>query len=263
MLVATTTLIIGFSRLGMPGRFAAGLILLVISGAAWVGFIQIEKWAEAPILDPQVLFNRTFLTAAVTSFLSFFGMLGIMAYSPIFVQSVMQISPSISGSMLTPFSMIVAFIGIPTGFILARTRKYKWIYNTGYTLATLAMLAMWRFTAETPAWWYVLVTSLAGIGIGAVGTLNTLVAQFAVPRRLLGVAVGGIFFFQMVGIAIAPAILGLVLNRAPDLESGLKQVFLVGALAMAISLLLIITIPELSLAAEKSEPKLQPASLEG
>jgi MFS family permease len=115
------------------------------------------------------------------------------------------------------------------------------------------MFAMWQFSATTPVWWYVLVTSLAGFGIGAFGTINTLVAQFAVAKRLLGVAVGAMFFFLMVGLSVAPAILGLVLNSAQDTESGLRLVFLVGAVAMLISLLLIITIPEMSLAVETSE----------
>jgi MFS family permease len=77
--------------------------------------------------------------------------------------------------------------------------------------------------------------------------VNAVVAQFAVPKELLGVAVGAIFFFQMVGIAVAPAVLGFVQNSAPDLESGLKLVFLVGAIAAAVALLLIVTIPEISL----------------
>jgi MFS family permease len=257
VLIATTTLIFGVSRLGMPGKLGVGVGLLVISTLVWIGFIQIEKKTQVPILDPQVLFNRTFLTAAVTSLLSYFGVVGVVAYSPIFVQSVMKLNPTISGSMQTPYTTIVAFIGIPAGFLLARTQKYKWIYNIGYALVTISMFAMWRFTAATPVWWFVLVTSLAGFGIGAIGTINTLVAQFAAPQRLLGAAVGAIFFFQMVGISVAPAILGLVQNIAPDIEAGLKLVFLVGAVAMLISLLIILTIPELPLdpgATKKSEP---------
>lgn len=250
MLVATTTLILGFSWIGQPARVVSGVVLLVISIAAWWGFIAIEKKAEAPILDPQVLFNRTFFTAAAASLFSFFGLLGIMAYSPIFVQEVMAISPAVSGSMLTPFTMLVAFMGIPGGILLARTGKYKWMYKVGYVIVTLALFAMWQFTAVTPVWLFVLVTAVAGFGLGAIPTINTLVAQFAVPRRLLGVAVGAIFFFQMVGLAVAPSILGLAQNSAPNLEEGLKLVFLVGAIAMTIAFLLILTIPEVSMDVE-------------
>jgi MFS family permease len=105
----------------------------------------------------------------------------------------------------------------------------------------------WRFTAATPVWLYILVTSVAGLGLGVIPTGNTLVAQFAVPRRLLGVAVSAIFFFQMIGISVAPALLGIAQNSASDLESGLKMVFLVGAITMLISLLIIRTIPEVSM----------------
>jgi len=246
MAIATTTLIVGFSRVGVPGQIGFGAILLIISTIAWISFIQIEKRAEAPILDPQVLFNRTFMTAAGAGMLSFFGTLGIVAYSPIFVQDVMRASPTISGSMLTPYTVLVAFMGIPAGFLIAKTKRYKWMYLIGYPIVTLSLFMMWRFTASTPIWLYVLVTGVAGFGLGVIPTVNTLVAQFAVPRRLLGVAVGAIFFFQMIGIAVAPAILGLAQSSAPDVESGLKLVFLTGAIAMSISLLLITTIPEIS-----------------
>jgi MFS family permease len=253
MVLAITTLIIGLSWLGEPHKFGMGTILLVISLAAWVAFIQIENRAEAPILDPQIFLYRTFMTAAGAGFLSIFGMLGIVAYSPIFVQDVMSVSPTVSGSMLTPYTTLVAFLGIPAGLFLARTKKYKGIYTVGFAVVTLAMFVMWGLTADSPIWMYVLVTSLAGFGLGVIPTISTLVAQFAVPKRLLGVAVGAIFFFQMLGIAVAPAILGLVLNNAPNLESGLKLVFLVGALTMLVGLLMILTIPEISMEAEVPE----------
>ncbi|MCO5185821.1 MAG: MFS transporter [Anaerolineae bacterium] len=246
MAVATTTLITGFSQVGVPGQTAVGGLLLIASAIAWAIFVQIEKRAEASILDPQVLFNRTFMTAAITGMLSFFGVLGIVAYSPIFVQDVMGISPAVSGTMLTPYTVIVAFMGIPAGFLIAKTKRYKWMYLIGYPIVTLSLFAMWRFSAATPIWLFVLITSVAGFGLGVIPTVNTLVAQFAVPRRLLGVAVGAIFFFQMIGIAVAPAILGLAQSSAPDLESGLNLVFLTGALAMTISTLLIATIPQIS-----------------
>ena len=221
--------------------------MIIASIVAWIGFITVEKKAEAPILDLQVLFNRTFITAASSAFMSFFGLLGVMIYSPIFAQSVMGVSPTVSGTMLTPFSMLMAFMGIPVGFLLAKTKKYKWMYISGYSALTIAMSIMWGFTAKTPIWLFVVTTSLVGFGNGFIPTINTLVAQYAVPKRLLGVAVGAMFFFVMIGMAIAPAILGLAQNSVPDLEAGLKLVFLVGAVAMVVSLLMILTIPEVSM----------------
>ena len=258
MVMASATLIFGFSWVGDPKKVGLGISLIVISIVAWAGFISIEKKVESPILELQVLFNRTFITAACSAFMSFFGLLGVMIYSPIFAQSIMGVSPTVSGTMLTPFSMLMAFMGIPVGFVLAKTKKYKWMYISGYSALTIAMFIMWRFTAETPIWLFVVTTSLVGFGNGFIPTINTLVAQFAVPKRLLGVSVGAMFFFVMMGMAIAPAILGLAQNSVPDLEAGLKLVFLVGAVAMVISLLMIVTIPEVSMdveIADKHVPK--------
>lgn len=250
MVIAVTTLMFGISALGQSDTMVWSLLLLLVSVAAWIGFVAVENRAQAPILDPQVLFNRTFITAAGAGFFSFFAMIGVMAYAPIFAQSVMGVSPTTSGSMLTPFYVILAVMGIIAGFLLAQTERYRWLYNIAYILVTIAMFVMWRFSAETPIWLYVIATSVAGLGLGAIGTLNTLVAQFAVPKRLLGVAVGAIFFFQMIGLAVAPAILGLAQNSVPDLEVGLQRVFFVGAVATVVSLLLIITIPEIPMDAE-------------
>lgn len=257
MVVASATLIIGVSWLGAPPRQGAGLALTVVSIAAWAGFIAVEKKSEAPILDPQVLFNRTFMTAAAAGFMSIFSLLGVMIYSPVFAQSVMGVSPTVSGSMLTPFSMLFAFMGIPAGFALAKTRKYKWMYILGYAILVASMFVMWRFTKDTPIWLFVLITALVGFSNGVMPTINTLVGQFAVPRRLLGVAIGAMFFFVMMGMAIAPAILGLAQNSVPDLEAGLKRVFLVGAVTMVVSFLLVLTIPEVPLEGGAEE---QPAS---
>ncbi|MDW8276903.1 MAG: MFS transporter [Anaerolineales bacterium] len=253
MVFATSTLIFGVSWLGEDGKSGMGAFLLLLSLAAWIGFLRIEKRAEAPILDPQILASRTFLTAAGTGLLSFFGTVSILAYSPIFVQEVMRVSPTVNGSMLTPYTVLAAFIGLPVGFWLSKTKKYKGVYVIGYALATLSLLMLWQLTAESPAWFYVLATSLAGLGLGALPMLNTLVAQFAVPRRLLGSAVGAVFFFQMVGIAVAPSLLGLLQRSAPTLEEGLKLVFLAGAIALLMGLLIILTIPQISMEGEPAE----------
>lgn len=243
LVIAAALMIFGVPNLGDPATRGLGIILTVASVAAFGAFYFVEKNAEAPVLDLRVLFNRTFITASMAGFFSLFGLLGIMIYGPVFAQEVMGVDPSTSGAIITPFSMLMTFMGIPAGFALAKTQTYKWMYNAGYTLLTVCMFVMWGFNADTPIWLFILVTGLAGFALGTIPTVNTLVAQFAVPVELLGVAVGAIFFFVMMGMAVGPAFLGLAQNAAPDMMGGLKNIFLVGAVLMAVSTLLIYTIP--------------------
>jgi MFS family permease len=180
----------------------------------WASFLWVEGKAEEPMLDPQVLTNRTFITAALAALMSFFGLIGIMAYYPLFLQGVQGTSATQSGQMITPFGVLMAFMGVPAGLLLARTKRYKWMYIAGYALLGAAMIGMVTFRVSTPIWLGITVTAVAGLGLGAIPTINTLVVQFAVPRRLLGAATGGIFFFVMMGMAIAPAILGSAMNAS-------------------------------------------------
>jgi len=315
MIVGSATMIVGFSWGGVnyPWLSVQVIGMLAVSVLSWAVFIWYEGRVEEPLLDPQVLTNRVFITAALAGFFSFFGLLGIMNYYPLFLQGVQGISATISGSMITPFAVLMAFMGVPAGILLGKTKKYKWMFVGGYGILCLAMFGMWTFNQSTPIWLGVLITALAGLGLGSIPTINTLVVQFALPKRLLGIAVGAIFFFVMMGMAIAPAILGSFMNSTyasalqaslpaalsqnldpaalaamtdsrvlltPEamaalessigdaalfeqavvairgaLEASLKSVFLIGAITMVVSFLMIITIPEVSMDAEVEDKR--------
>jgi MFS family permease len=317
--VASSSMILGFS---LADRYAWTskpiLGLLAISLIFWCLFFWIERRAEEPILDPQVFTNRTFLTCAVAALLSFFGFVGILNYYPLFLQGLQGTSATLSGKILTPFSMLMAFTGVPAGLLLAKTKRYKWMFVLGYGILTVSMYCMVTFDSETPLWLGVLVTGLGGLGLGSIPTINTLVVQFALPKRLLGVGIAAIFFVVALGNAITPAILGSVmnsmyakalqnslpheLNRIADeatlasladprvlmspqgvaalrdvvgrtgnhgsalfdqtvqavrgaLEAGLKMLFLIGAITMLVSFLIITTIPEISMDVEVRDKK--------
>jgi MFS family permease len=213
LLVACSCMIMGFSYTdSYPWVSFHVLGLLIISVVFWCLFINIERKVEEPLLDPQVFTNRTFLTAALAAFLSFFGFIGIMNYFPLFLQGVKGTSAQISGSMLTPFTVLMAFMGVPAGLLIAKTKRYKWMLITSYAVLTAAMFCMVFFSQSTPLWLGVVVMILGGIGVGSIPTTNILLVQFALPVRLRGVSVAAIFFIVALGMASAPAIMGPAMN---------------------------------------------------
>lgn len=315
LVAATSTMIVGFSWAGSSYAWGSVQVLglLFASCLFWGLFLRIEARASEPMLDPQVLLSRTFVTAAFSAFLSFFGLTAITAYYPLFVQGVQGAGATLSGQVMTPFSVLMAFMGVPAGLLLSRTRRYKWMYVGGYAILTIALVGLARFTNRTPIAWGFAVTTVAGLGLGTIPTINTLVAQYALPRRLLGAATGGIFFFVMLGRAISPALLGSAMNHAyidsltallpaippgqlddgiltsignprvllsapamaelegafrdlgdqgpalfqqvvaairASMQSALREVFLLGAVTMLATFLLVLTIPEIALDTE-------------
>ena len=310
--LATSTMILGFSWAGNTYAWASSQIigLLGVSTVFWAFFLRVEANAPEPMLDLGVLTNRTFITASVSTLMSFFGLTSIMVYYPLFLQGVQSHSATVSGKIITPFSILMAIMGVPAGFLIAKTKRYKWMFVGGYAILTIVLFGMVTLKFDSAIGWSILVTIAAGIGLGTIPTINALVVQYAVPKRLLGVATGGLYFFVMMGRSISPAILGSVLNTVYSrvltallpsslhqiigeialsslsnprvllsdvalaelrgvfngtgdqaatlfeqtvqsirsaLEAGLHVIFLIGAVTMLISFLLILTIPEISL----------------
>lgn len=237
--LASSTMILGFSWAGgmYPWGSPQVVGMLAASVVLWALFFWVEARAAEPMLDPQVLTNRTFITAAMAGLISFFGLTAVMVYFPLFLQGVQSLSATLSGQVVTPFSVLMAFMGVPAGLLLARTRRYKWMYIVGYGILTAAMFGMVALNSRTPLIWCFLLSTLAGLGLGAIPTINTLVAQYAVPRHLLGVATGAIYFFVMIGAAVSPAILGSAMNTTyakvldASLPPGLEEVIGKEALA--------------------------------
>jgi len=280
--------------------------LLMLSGVLWALFLVVEARTTEPMLDPHVLRNRTVLIASLSALLSTLGLTGMAAYYPLFLQAVQGGSATLAGKTMTPFNVLVSFMGVPAGLLLGRTRRYKWMYVGGYAILTVSLAALARFSAATPVAWGLAITALAGLGFGTIPTLNAMVVQYAVPRRLLGAAGGAFFFFVMMGRSVSPSILGSALDATfaralesqlpvsvverieatsagssagpgallseqskrefeadvcgPDsqdhttcediwsavrysLETALRRVFLLGAIAMSLSLLLVTLIP--------------------
>ncbi|MBN2243158.1 MAG: MFS transporter [Acidobacteria bacterium] len=230
--LASSLLIIGISLGGVTYPWGS-IRIIVLLGASlifWFLFFRAEYRAKEPVLDPLVLRNRSFNTIALVIVLSSFGNIGIMMYFPMFLQGVQGTSATLSGQIITPFSVLMAFIGIPVGYLIARTRRYKWLYVLGFAILTADMFGILLIGSETPIYWSVLAAALAGIGLGAVPTVNTVVVQNVVPKRLLGAAMGAVFFCLMMGVAICPAILGAAMNTtytktlAASLPDGLDRV---------------------------------------
>ncbi len=150
--IASSATILGLSFAGTtyPWGSIHVIGLLGVALLFWILFFRAENSAEEPIMDPQVFRNRTFLTVAVSGLMSFFGLMGMMMYFPVFLQGVQGISLVKSGYILTPNAVLMAFIGVPTGFILARTKRYKWMYIASYGVLTAVMVGIIFFNSSTP-----------------------------------------------------------------------------------------------------------------
>jgi len=214
IILASSALIFGISFAGTmyPWGSLPVIGLLGIAIIFGVLFLKTESKAPEPFMDLNLLKNRTFMTASMAGFLSFFGMMSMNLYLPLLLQGIRGISATMSGMIITPFSLLMAFIGVPTGFIIARTKRYKFLFIMGYAMVSAVMIGMIFFNQGTPIYLAWMATTLAGLGLGVIPTINTLLIQAAVPRKLMGSAMAVLFFSISIGMSMAPAVQGSAMN---------------------------------------------------
>jgi MFS family permease len=214
VVVASSAMILALSLAGTVYPWSSLQVsgLLAVSFVLWGLFLWTQARAAQPLLDPQVLHNRTFLLVLASGALSCFGQTAIMVYYPLFLQGVQGVSATQSGQILTPFGALMSFMGVPTGFLLARIKRCKRLFIMSYALLTVVMCGTIFFNAGMSIAWGIIIAALGGLGFGAIPTISTLTAQCVVPKRMLGVAMGVLFFNLTLSMTIAPAILGSAMN---------------------------------------------------
>ena len=103
---------------------------------------------------------------------------------------------------------------VASGFIVARTGRYKWMTVGAMLLSSVGIFFMTGITAETPVPLVWLWMFIAGIGIGPSFAVFTIVVQSAVAPRMLGTATSALTFFRQVGGSIGLAIAGTIFGSS-------------------------------------------------
>ena len=184
-------------------------------------------------------------------------MFGAIMFVPLYVQGVMGASATASGIVLTPLMLSMMITSVGSGQVITphrplplgadrrpgghgrrlRAAARSMDVGSGRALATVAMI-------------------VTGLGLGLLIQNLSLAVQNGVPSRHLGAATSAAQFFRTIGGTIGVSVMGSILASgmpahgaaAPaQLASAIHPVFVIGGVLMAVTLAIVIAIPELPL----------------
>ncbi len=185
--------------------------LLAAAAIMLAAFLVVERRAVEPLL-PFTLFHDSIITVStVASFLLGVGMFGVILYVPLFMQGVLGISATRSGSLLTPLMMAAVVSSVTAGSIIGRTGRYRRLAIAGSILTTVGMFLMAVMDQSTTQWEVVRNMIIAGFGVGLLQPIYTLVVQNVAPPAQMGAATAATQFFRMIGATVGVAVFGSVL----------------------------------------------------
>lgn len=187
------------------------IALLSFSALMLAAFLYAEVRAQEPILPLSLFKNRAVAVSSLTLVLMGMGMFGAILYIPLFMQSVIGVSATRSGTLLTPLMLMMTAGSIISGQLVSRLGRYKILAFVGLGVMVIGMFLMSGMGGDTTQGIAIRNMIILGIGLGLVMPLYTLIVQNAVPQRQMGVATASTQFFRSIGSTLGTAIFGSIM----------------------------------------------------
>ncbi|KFL17275.1 MFS transporter [Geobacillus stearothermophilus] len=185
--------------------FAAALVFLTL-------FVFVERKAEEPILPMHLFKHRTFTVLNGIGFLMSVGMFGAIMFVPFFMQGVVGVSATKSGTIMTPM-MITMIIGSIVGGRTVYKIGVKSQLFIGMAIMAAGFGLLSTMDVDTSEWTATLYMIILGLGMGLVMPLLTLALQESFPKSELGVVTSSSQFFRAIGGTFGMTILGAIMNH--------------------------------------------------
>ena len=198
---------------GHDGFRLWGLGLLCVGGMAAVLLAPVERSARTPIFPLRVLQSPEARLINLAGMLTGAVMFILIFYIPLLLQDGFGFSPSHAGLLMAPLVAGTSVGSIMNGRLYPRQSEPARLMVLGGLLLALGCVFTLTFSANSPAWWILLATSICGIGLGFLLPNYTLFMQMLAEQRDVGVASALIQTTRALGSAFGTAIVGMVIAR--------------------------------------------------
>jgi EmrB/QacA subfamily drug resistance transporter len=247
LLIALVSLIFLLNMGNNIGWLSWGvLIAVMISAAAWFGFIYNEKRTQSPLIDINLFGNKNFAMAIMVALLVLLVGQGSWYVFPFYLELGKGFATNIAGLVLLVPTVFMMIFGPLAGFLSDRIGARP-ICALGSMLLIAAFVLFAFMGANTGLCYIIIALALEGIGIGLImpanfnlimgmsargseGVMNSLVTTM----RNIG-AVMGIAFFTFIFLTVIASqgvsVEGVTARSLPpkDFVFGLHAVFFFGA----------------------------------
>ncbi|MER8533937.1 MFS transporter [Mesorhizobium sp. M1005] len=213
LLVAATSLLLLALNWGgseYPWLSPEILGLLACSAVFWSAFALRLMRAAEPLISLEVLGNPIVLAGTLSMFLLQAASVGLSVYLPVYLQSVVGLSVSQSGTALLGLMLGTVAGATFSARMIPRFFHYKRIAMIGTVFSILCLGVLSVVAGHASLLLVEVLTTCVGLGTGTTFPVATVSVQNAVDRMHLGVATGVLTFLRSLGSALGVAMLGAV-----------------------------------------------------
>jgi MFS family permease len=195
-----------------PQILGLGAVALTLGGA----FVARLRSAPEPLIPLPMLRDPVVRCTFMMNSFGWGSIVGLNIFLPIYLQSVIGMSPTNAGlSLMVLMVTVNASAGI-AGQFYGRMTHYKWLPMAGLAVAIAAVLTLALTADRLSAFHFEVLLALIGIGFGPVPPACSIVLQNSVAIHQFGTAVGTMNFSRTLYTTMLIAVFGaIVLTGVP------------------------------------------------
>ncbi|HZT07422.1 MAG TPA: MDR family MFS transporter [Chloroflexota bacterium] len=175
--------------------------------ACAVAFVAQERRAEEPIVPLELFRNRTYQTVVILVLLTGAGLFGAITYVPLYLQAVLNVSPTATGLLFAPTVVAMTAMSVIAGIFMHRI-GYRILTFLTLAAGAIGFAVMSVIDPARGTFPVVLGLSIIGSGIGLSFPVFIVIAQNAVDRAVVGIATSVVQLTRSLGGTVGVTLLG-------------------------------------------------------
>ncbi len=214
-LAATLTvacLIVVLTEIGSLGLAHTFVLLAIAStGICGAGFIWIQSRSKAPMLPLYLLRTSALAVTSVAGAIVNFGYYGLIFVFSLFFQLQLKFSPQQTGFAFLPMTLILVFVNVLAGRLLARWGA-RVLMSSGFLVAATGYLLLLKMSSEGAYSDLVIPMLIAASGMALIVPTMTNAMLSSVPPSHGGIASGVLNTARQVGGVMGVAVFGYLIS---------------------------------------------------
>lgn len=207
------SLLLALLQLGRARTLIDEAVLLLLAACVLflILFVRRERSVAHPVLEIGFFRRRGFWVGNLLGFLGSVAMYGVIAYAPLFAQTILGGTAVQAGLLITPMSLAWSTASLTAGRLAHRVGEAK-LVRVGLLFMAAGLFTAFIAGAGIDVWYLLACVTLTGIGMGCQTPSLMLTVQQSVEHRDIGVATSSQMLSRTIGGAVGVSVLGAALN---------------------------------------------------
>jgi MFS family permease len=210
--VISLLMALSYSQTNNIGNYQIAIFLFV-GIISLILFVIVEKKSKSPLVNFQLIGNKTILSANIILVIAFLSMFTVFQTIPVLVRSPQPFgfgeSVVTTANIQLPFMIVFLLFAPSSGFIVSKLGNVKPTI-IGSMVSALGFSSLFLFHSNG----ILVSTNLAiiagGLSLMQVGGFDIILQS--TPRKFSGISLGMTVLFNLVGGSVGPAIAGIYMQ---------------------------------------------------